>query len=308
MTHVVDLIFWLGAKLPDFCVHLGGRLLGWFLRVILRFRRTVVVNQMTTAFPEKSAAERQALLRLFYRHLGLLILEMLRIPGSSVATIRATNQIHGLEHLHAALEKKKGVLLLAGHLGNWEIGLATAVANGLNLHTIVKEIKGAAGQYAVTKLRAAHGVKLIPRHNSIFQILRALRENAIIGFVLDQNMTADEGVFVNFFGRPACTMPGLAVIAQRQGTPVLPVFFHRDPNLTLHHAIIGAPIPWEEVPGDAAASIRHNTQRYTTILENGIRLHPEQWLWIHKRWKTVPPPAPTPPPHTTNTPQGSTPP
>jgi KDO2-lipid IV(A) lauroyltransferase len=217
-----------------------------------------------------------------------MLIETVRLPQAQEKEVLDRCEFHGVEHLQAAAAKGKGVLVLAGHIGSWELALAAAALRGYPVHIIFKEIKGAVGQYAVDRIRGTHGVCGIPRRNSIFPILRLLRQNAFVGFVLDQNVTADEGVFVEFFGRPACTLPGLAILAQRHGTPVVPVHFYRDPDLRRHHVVFLPEIPWEEAGPDLAANIRHNTQRYTRLLEGVIRARPDQWLWLHRRWKTRP--------------------
>ena len=282
------MVFVLFGWLPESWAITLGCFVGWFLHRILRFRYRIVSSQLTAALPEFSPADRARLIRGFYRHLGLVLVETLRIPQARGQEVLARCEFHGLEHLRAAAEKGKGVLALAGHFGNWELGLVAASLSGYPLHAVFKEIKGAVGQYAVDRIRGTHGVRGIPRRNSIFQILRLLRQKAFIAFVLDQNVTADEGVFVEFLGRSACTMAGLAVLAQRHGTPVVPVHFYRDADLRRHHVVSLPEIPWEDVGADAAEIIRHNTQRYTRALEDIIRARPDQWLWVHRRWKTRP--------------------
>ncbi|MFA4944175.1 MAG: lysophospholipid acyltransferase family protein [Lentisphaeria bacterium] len=288
---LVDSAFFLAGRLPWRATGWLGRGLGWLLDGILRFRRRFVEEQLRLAFPELAAAERAGLRRRFYRHFGRLAAELLRLPSLGTAELRRRTVIEGEGHLQAALARGKGAFILAAHLGNWEIGLATAACRGINLETVVKEVKGALGQYAIDRIRGAHGVRTIPRRNSAFRILRQLRAGGLVGFVLDQNMTADEGVFVEFFGRPACTMPGLAVLASRHGTPVIPIQFWRDEaGGGTFHARFHPEIPWEATGAGAEADVRHNTARYTRQIEALIRERPEQWLWLHKRWKTRPPP------------------
>lgn len=294
MKRLVDLVFWLSACLPAGLAVALGRTLGWCICHVIRFRRRVVETHLALAFPELTPAARRTLMCKFYRHLGLLVVELLRLPSMRPEDLLATCDLRSMEQLHAVLARGKGVLLLGGHFGNWEMGLAAAARHGYKVQAVVKEIKGALGQHAVSTMRGAHGIQLIPRRKSIHQILKGLKQNAAIVFVLDQNMTADEGVFVDFFGRPACTMSGLATLAVRNGTPVVPAFFYRDDDLRHHHALILPEIVWESVSDKPEENIRHNTQRYTAALEQFIREHPEQWIWMHKRWRTQPPAAPGP--------------
>lgn len=286
---LVDAIFALAGCLPLGAAVFLGRALGWSLAHVIRFRRKVVDAQMAAAFPAWTPGERRRVMNAFYRHLGLLFVEMIRLPRTKPRFLLDNVIFHGREHAEAALAKGKGALVLAGHFGSWELALAAGTPHRYSTGIVFKEIKGALGQYAIDRIRGAHGVLGIPRRNSIFQILRQLRKNGMVGFVLDQNVTADEGVFVEFLGRPACTMPGLAVIAQRTGAPVVPVLFHRDPDLRRHHIEFFPEVAWEEVPGGPEEVLRHNTARYTKVLEEFVRRHPDQWMWLHRRWKTQPP-------------------
>lgn len=308
MKVLVKLLFFVFGCLPHTLAILLGRTLGWLLCHVIRLRRPAVEAHLAIAFPDMPWRERRAILRRFYRHFALTVIESLRLAHLSAEHLRNLCAVDGQEHLNAALAKGKGVLVLTGHFGCWEIGLAAATEKGYALHTVTKQSRSATGQFALDTMRDAHRVQQIPRRKSIFQILRVLRANEIVGFVLDQNMTASEGIFVDFFGRPACTMPGLAVLAERHGTPVVPAYFYRDPDLRHHHAVILPEVPWETVSQDAQENIRHNTQRYTQVLEGIIRQHPDQWLWLHKRWRTRPPTTDNPVPSTPASPGDTRPP
>jgi len=285
---VVDVGFVVAGCLPLAVAVLLGRAIGWFLAHVVRFRRRLVAAQIAAAFPEWTPERRRETELAFYRHFGLLCVEMARQSRTSRRFLRENVVLHGTEHMDAALAKGKGVLALSGHFGSWELALAAGAAHSYSLGIVFKEVKSELGQYAIDRIRGSHGVLGIPRRNSIFQILRQLRKNGVIGFVLDQNVTTEEGVFVEFLGRPACTMPGLAVLAQRTGAPVVPVFFHRDADLRRHHIEFFPEVPWQAIPGNPSEELRVNTARYTAVIEEFVRHHPDQWLWLHKRWKTQP--------------------
>ena len=284
----IDAAFAALGRLPLSAAVTLGCFIGWFLAHVVRFRRQLITAQMAAAFPKWTPEQREKNVLAFYRHFGLLCIEIARQSRTSQQFLRDNVSFHGREHADAALAKGKGALMLAGHFGSWELALAASGALRYNIGIVFKEIKSPLAQYAIDRLRNAHGVLGIPRRNSIFQILRQLRKNGMIGFVLDQNVTDEEGVFVEFFGRPACTMPGLAVIAQRTGAPVVPVLFYRDADLRRHHIEFLAEVPWVDVPGNPEEALRVNTARYTKILEQAISQRPDQWLWVHKRWKTQP--------------------
>jgi KDO2-lipid IV(A) lauroyltransferase len=289
MKWLLEIIFRLAALLPARCARASGSGIGFLLDRVFRFRRNRITEQLQQAFPELMESEIIALRRRIYRHFGLLAMEILRLPCWSNEKLKNHVCIcHDLENMRNATAKGKGVLVLAAHMGNWEVGLSGAAANGVDTHAVTKEIKGQLGQYVADRMRYSHGVRTIPRRDSIRDILRVLKKGGALGFVLDQNMTSDEGIFVDFFGRPACTMPGLAVLAQRSGAPVIPVQFWRDNDGVHHHIRFLPEVEWEEASDNRDENVHHNTQRYTKILEDLIRQHPEQWLWMHRRWRTQP--------------------
>lgn len=283
-------VVWCFKLLPAAAAVALGRRLGWLLQHVVRFRRRVVRLQLRVALGgEKSAAELAALTTGFYRHLGLLFMELLRLPGITRAQALELVDVQGEEHLRAALAKGKGVLLLAGHLGNWELAGVALAARGYTLRAIGKEMKHPAGDVLRQMLRDDNGVPTIPRRDSIKLIFRELKANHVVVVLIDQNMTADEGVFVDFFGQPACTMKALAVLAARTGAAVLPGCIWRDPDGRHHHMAGGPALTPAPATGDSEADIRRWTQQYTRALEDLIRQHPEQWMWMHKRWRTRPP-------------------
>ncbi|MFA5207025.1 MAG: lysophospholipid acyltransferase family protein, partial [Lentisphaeria bacterium] len=185
-------MFRLAAWLPDSVAVGLGCALGWFLDRVLHWRRKRVTSNLALAFPERTPAELARLRTQVYRHFGLLGVELLRLPGLTGAQVLAHTELRGQEHLDAARAKGKGVLMLTAHVGSWEWGMAGPCRRGYPLHVIVKEVRGRAGQVAIDLIRGAHGGKTVSRRGSVFQLLRLLKREAMIGFILDQNMTADE--------------------------------------------------------------------------------------------------------------------
>ncbi len=291
MRWLVEFFFWLAAVLPERTVPKIGRCVGFALCRIVRFRRRLILQQLKLAFPEYSETERRKLLKKVYNHFGTLAVEMLRLPRQSSEELLDSCIFEGVKNLHSAQAKNQGVLVLSGHLGNWELGLAAAAASGLKVAAVTKEIKGYTGQYIANRMREAHGVMAINRRAALRPVLSFLKKGDGVGFVLDQNAKEAEGVFVNFFGRSACTMPGLAIMAKRFSIPVVPLIFYRDEQ-GRHHLRFLPEIGWETIPNNGKEGgrldILHNTQRYTQVLEQAIKEHPEQWLWMHKRWRTRP--------------------
>lgn len=265
-----------------------GRGIGWFLGAVARYRRVIVQEALARCFPEKTPQERRAILRRSYANLGMNISEMLRLPKLSEPAARELVTVEGLEHARRAHEKGKGVVVLCGHIGNWELLAAVTPLFGYPLTIIAKAIKNPSLQAFWSSVRQRFGSRVLPAHGSYRPCLKALRSGEIVGFILDQNMTREEGVFVDFFGKPACTTPGLAYMAAQAGAPVLPVFILRSADARRHVIKI---LPEVMPPADASReSTRAFTQECTKILENIIREHPEQWTWIHRRWRTKPVP------------------
>ncbi len=267
-----------------------GCAIGWCLQHVIRFRRTVILTQMQWVFGHADGTRDTAtLLRQHYRHLGLLLIEILQLPGISQRRIADRGTIHGLDNIERATAAGKGALLLTGHIGSWELGGAICAAAGYKLNAIGKEMKSGPGNVMIQLMRDDNGIHTITRRNSMKEILSTLKRNEAIIVMLDQNMTSKEGVFVDFFGMPACTMPALAVLAAKSEATILPVCTFRDPcDSRRHHLVVREPVSLESPHRRSMDNIIHNTSRFTKILESMILEHPEQWLWIHKRWKTRP--------------------
>jgi KDO2-lipid IV(A) lauroyltransferase len=203
-------------------------------------------------------------------------------PARMLARVR----IEGLEHLAAATDGTSGVLLLTGHFGNWELlGLAHALTR-LPLTVVVRPLDSSVLNRLAERLRARTGAELIAKRSALRPVLRALRHGRMVGILLDQNASRDEGVFVPFFGRPASTSRSLALLAVRTGRPIVPVFIHREPD-GRHRIVIepALPVPAAISPEAAVVELTAECARRTEAI---IRRWPEQWFWLHRRWRTVP--------------------
>jgi len=262
-----------------------GRFIGWVLGSVIRRRRGYVLHTLEMCLPEKTAAERASITDGMYRNLGVNTVEIARLAGGRTSDLDARMTVEGEEHVRQALAGGKGALILTAHLGNWDLlGMYTA-KRGYPLTIISKVIKNEAINDLWMRLRKEFGVKIVPAHNSYRACLKVLKQNELLGFILDTNRPRDAGIFVDFFGRPASTTPGLAFMSAQSGAPVIPAFIHRE-GLDRHVIRVLPALP--PPPDREEASIRQATQEYTRIVEEEIRRYPEQWLWIHKRWKTQP--------------------
>ena len=274
------------AALPAGAATALGNGIGWTLARVVRLRRTYVLETLARCFPEKTPVERQALYAEICRQQARNVVEVLRYAGGREAELAARLDVSGKEHVEAARALGKGVLVLIAHFGNYAL-LALQVPRlfGYPLSIIAKPLRNATLNELWWELQRKAGVNGIPARNAYRASVRALKDNGLVGFMLDQNRPAGLGVFVDFFGKPASTTPGLAVMSAHTGAPVLPVFIRREPDGT-HRVEARPPLP---PPADRRPeTMQAYTAACTRIIEDEIRRHPEQWLWWHKRWKSRP--------------------
>lgn len=265
-----------------------GRGLGWVYGSVIRHHRKDAVEALQRSLPEIPEAGRKIILEKMYSNLGMNIAEEFRL-GSVSSDYLASNILwEGESHVHTVLAEGKGLLVLTAHIGNWD--LLCTIAPHFNYPTtiITKNIKNNAINKLWMEVRARFGLKFVPAHNSYRQCLTALRKNEIVGFILDQNMIDKEGIFVDFFGKPACTTPGLAYMSAQSGATVVPVFMIRQEN---GRHLVKCLEPIAPPPDRKPETIQEFTQRYTRVIEDVIRQYPDQWIWVHRRWKTKPKPA-----------------
>ena len=267
-----------------------GRGLGWIYGSVIRYHRRDAFLALRRSLPEKSEKEIRQIVRRMYQNLGMNFVELCRLTAMTQEDLKNLVTMDGEEIVLEALKQKKGVIFLSAHLGNWDMLCSFAPRWGYPLTIITKNIKNKALNEYWMDIRQRFGLKFLPAHNSYRACLSALRKNELIGFILDQNMINTEGVFVDFFGKPACTTPGLAYMSAQSGAPVIPAFMIREGEG--RHRVKILPV-LEPPPDRKPETILRATQEYTKIIEQVIREHPEQWIWIHRRWRTVPPAEPT---------------
>jgi KDO2-lipid IV(A) lauroyltransferase len=275
------------ARLPRPTLLRRGARLGWFVARVVRHRRAEARAALTRSLPELSQTETTAALDGMYRNLALNLVEILRMYGGATDELNALMTIEGEEHVQAALARGRGALVLTAHLGNFDMLGMFAAYRHYPLTIISKRIKNAAINQIWSALRERFGIQILFAPNTARGCLKALKANGLVGFMIDQNRPRNQGVFVQFFGRPACTTPGLAILSSQAQAPVIPIFISRRADGT--HLLQIQPL-LEPPPDRESATILRYTQLYTTITERAIRQHPEQWTWIHRRWKTQPEP------------------
>ena len=195
--------------------------------------------------------------------------------------------LEGVEHLRAALAGGRGVFFVSGHCGYWEL-LGARLSREVPMTSLARAMANPLVDAFVASQRRAAGVRTIDARDAVRGVLRTLQRGEAVAMLLDQNALRRERVFVPFLGRPAATNFGLAMLALKNGTPVLPAFSARGED-GRHRAWIGAPIPLADA-GDRAERIGVTTARFTAAIEAYVRDYPEQWFWAHNRWKRTPDP------------------
>ncbi len=273
------------ARIPLSAALAVGCALGWFYGAVIRYHRRDALDALCRSYPEKSKRKIQSIINQMYKNLGMNVAEILRLAGGAFDETDNRLTVKGMEVVDQALQRGKGALILTAHFGNWDLLGMLAAKHNYPLTIISKDLKNKTINDMWMVLRERFGVNIIPAHNSARASLRVLRRNELLGFILDQNRPRDAGIFVDFFGRPACTSPGLAILSAQAQAPVVPGFIYRTPEGDHTIQVLPAIDP---PPDRDPETIRKATQEYTKIIEDQIRQHPEQWIWLHRRWKTQP--------------------
>lgn len=287
LTTLFDATSWLLGRLSEQSTIRLARVMGAMWWTVLRYRRRVILENLTTAYPQLSDPEKRALGQRAVVHLSQSLLELFRIPSYVERGWGDYVRLEGFEHLDEARRAGKGALVIAGHLGSFELCVAAGGHRAQPIYLVVKPFPAPVDAF-INRVRTTAGLGLISAKNAIKPILQALKKNSTVVFALDQNATRAIGVFVDFFGKTASTMSTLAALAVRTGSPVLAALPHREPDGT--HVLRMTPVIPLEEKATREETIAHMTQIYTRVIEDAIRAHPEQWFWTHKRWKTKPVP------------------
>jgi KDO2-lipid IV(A) lauroyltransferase len=250
------------------------------------------MRNLALAFPEKTAAERRRIVRRVFSSLGRQFAEVCLFPIYTSENVSRTVAYDGYENFDRASQRGKGVLFLTGHIGGWELSAFAHSLYGHPLHFVMRPLDNPYLDALVRRYRTMHGNTPILKDNPARELLRAMKAGATVGILIDTNMTPPEGVFVDFFGIPACTASGLARIAMRTDAAVVPGFTVWDPVLRKYRLRFEPPVALIRT-GNIDADIVANTALFTKVIEDVVRRYPDQWLWVHRRWKTRPPGQPS---------------
>ena len=251
-----------------------------------RLRKIGMFN-LRLAFPDWSDAQRRRVLRGSFRNLGRMLADFAHFPSLPPANISELVTYEGFENFAVAQKQRRGVLFLTAHFGGWELGSFAHGLYGHPCHFVVRELDNPLLNRLIHRHRGASGGTSIDKRYFARGILKALKDNQAVGILLDQNALVGDGVFVDFFGRPACTNSGLARLALKTGAPVLLSLVIWKPEAGKYH-IRFEPVDLVRLP-EPEEEVRANTARFTEKIEEFVRRYPDQWLWMHRRWKTRPP-------------------
>jgi Kdo2-lipid IVA lauroyltransferase/acyltransferase len=255
---------------------------------LLHFRlRRVGMRNLALAFPEKSAAERARILRGEFTSLGRQLAELCQFPRYTRENVDQIVVYDGFENYERARARGKGVLFLTAHFGGWELSAFAHSLHGHWMHIVMRPMDNLYLNRLILQYRTMHGNKTVDKDDFVRGLLSAMKAGEVVGILMDTNMTPPQGVFVDFFGILACTASGLARIALRTDAAVIPGFTIWDPALGKYRLRFDPAVELVRT-GHLEADILANTQKFTSIIEEYVRRYPEQWLWVHRRWKTRP--------------------
>jgi len=267
-------------------LRLGSSLGGFFFRILSR-RRNIALNNLTVAFgEEKTQQEREGIARQSFRNLGRHFFEALYLIRFDREKLASYIQYENRQYFDEAVDQGRGVVFLTAHFGCWEL---LAVSSGYFLKPsflIAKPLDFKPAERLVRAIREKSGNQCVSKEKSMRRLIQVLREGGILATLMDQNIDWKDGVFVPFFGKRACTNKGLALLVRKTQVPVIPVFIV-DQSQGQYRVVFSPPMPWLSF-GDKTKEIEENTAQYNRVIEDMARKYPEQYFWVHQRWKTRP--------------------
>jgi KDO2-lipid IV(A) lauroyltransferase len=284
-------IVWLWVKtiglLPRPLARAKGIVLGLIVYLLFGRLRRVGMRNLALAFPDMSRRDRRRILRGTYVSLGRQLAEVCLFPRYTRENVSEIVVYEGFENFERAYARRKGVLFLTAHLGAWELSAFAHSLQGHPLAIVMRSLDNSRVDRLIQSYRTMHGNRTVDKDDFVRGLLAAMRNGETVGILMDTNMTPPQGVFVDFFGIPACTASGLARIALRADAAVVPAFTVWDAKLRKYILRFDAAVELVRT-GDDQADVIANTAKFTNIIEDYVRHYPDQWLWVHRRWKTRP--------------------
>jgi KDO2-lipid IV(A) lauroyltransferase len=264
-----------------------GATIGLLAYQVLGRLRRVGVRNLKLAFAELSDAEREALLRRDYRNLGWMLAEFCLMPRYTPESASRFIRYEGLENYTQARDHGKGVLVLTGHLGAWELSSFYHSLMGRPMGMVIRRLDNPLVDRFVNQIRCLRGNRVIHKDDFARGLIASMRAGETVGILMDTNMTPPQGVFVPLFGVQACTASGMARVAAKTGAAVVPGFLLWDEGEERYVLHFGKELNVVNT-GDSEGDALVNTAAFTASIEGYIRRYPDQWLWMHRRWKTRP--------------------
>jgi KDO2-lipid IV(A) lauroyltransferase len=274
--------------LPRRMARAAGAAIAAIAFVLMGRLRRVGRRNLEMAFPALPAAEREAILRQEYRHLGWLLGEFCQMSTYTQEYASRFIRYQGLEHYLGARDRGKGVFVLTGHLGAWELSSFYHSLAGYPMGMVIRRLDNPLVDRLVNRIRCQHGNRVLHKDDFARGLIGAMRAGETVGILMDTNMTPPQGLFVPFFGVEACTASGLARVALKTGAAVLPGFLLWEERERQYVLRFGPELELAD-SGDTETDAASNTALFTAVIEETIRQYPSQWLWMHRRWKTRPP-------------------
>jgi len=283
---LIEMLFKLLGLIPrKWTFGLGNRL-GHFLYLVDKKHREIVLNNLTRAFGrEKNRYEIEMLAKQVFKNAFQIVFEIGWSLNLDEKRLMEYFTIEGRSHFKNAYEKGQGVLVLTGHFGNWELLSVIGAMLAYPLSVLYRPLDFKPLDRFFVNLRTRFGGKVIPLKRSMFEILKSLGRGEMVVLLMDQNVDWYEGVFVDFLGHRACTNKGLALLALKTRVPVVPVFMVREKGGFTAKFLPEIPL---KISGDKTRDVEDNTQQYNQVIESFLRRYPDQWFWLHQRWKTRP--------------------
>ena len=264
--------YWLGARIGDFAY------------LCLAKRRQVALKNLEIAFGrEKTAAQRRGIARATFRNLGEHLIDFCRMRWLTPDSYPSVVTLEGFDRVEELLARRAGLLILSAHFGSWELASAIALRLPHPMHVIARPLDNPALRCLVDAYRRYSGCSIIAKRQALSASLKALRRGEIVALLMDQSSLRREGIPVPFFGREAYTTIGPALMALRSGCPVIGAFMVRQ-GLGKHRLVFSEEVPIQR-SGNLRQDMLDNTMRFNQLIEARVRVHPDHWFWLHRRWK-----------------------
>ncbi|MBI3399424.1 MAG: lysophospholipid acyltransferase family protein [Deltaproteobacteria bacterium] len=282
----LKILCWSIGHLPLAFALWFGRILGKLAFYLDKKHRVITLNNLENSFKgEKTSGDINAIAKKVFENLGMNFMEFCRLSWLKTEDLTGYVEVEGFENFERAYKKGKGVIFLTGHFGNWELMAIFYALKGYPVDIVVRDLDSPIADEFVKWVRTVAGNRIVSKDRSMRELLRIVSKGGVVGILLDQNVTWNEGVFVYFFNELACTNKGPALLALASGAAIVPTFIVR--NGKKHRIIIGEEITIKN-SGNRAADHLKNTALFTKVIEDFARQYPEQWFWLHQRWKSRP--------------------